>query len=128
MLPVNNTQDTTSRRRIQKFPRIHFHRTNKKAAQFMNRPVSTTTHRTLLSTIIYPLSTLLIGFLLARIGFAQSAASVTTDQSDYPPGSTVYITGTGFGTNEIVTNQVLHIPDTGDNNTSLAHQPRTVTA
>src|SRR5438128_516919 len=67
-------------------------------------------------------------FLLAPAAFAQSAAWVTTDAPDYPPGGTVYITGAGFAPGEIVTNQVLHIPDTGDNNTSPAHQPWTVTA
>src|SRR6266478_3797448 len=71
--------------------------------------------------------------LLAPVSaFAQdttnSTATVTTDQSDYPPGGTVYITGTGFAPGETVTNQVLHIPDTGDNNTSTAHDPWTVTA
>src|SRR6266446_3735300 len=64
----------------------------------------------------------------ATTALAQSAAWVTTDAPDYPPGGTVYITGGGFGTNEIVTCQVLHIPDTGDNNTSTNHQPWTVTA
>src|SRR6266567_3136861 len=57
-----------------------------------------------------------------------STAWVTTDQSDYPPGGTVLITGSGFTPGETVTNQVLHIPDTGDNNTSTAHDPWTVTA
>src|SRR6266849_4649171 len=64
----------------------------------------------------------------ATTALAQSAAWVTTDAPDYPPGSTVYIAGGGFAPGEIVTNQVLHIPDTGDNNTSTAHQPWTVTA
>src|SRR5439155_13866238 len=65
----------------------------------------------------------------ASASFAQtSGPTVSTDQPDYPPGSIVYITGAGFGANEIVTCQVLHIPDTGDNNTSTAHQPWTVVA
>ena len=29
--------------------------------------------------------------------FSANAATVTTDQADYPPGGTVYITGSGFG-------------------------------
>jgi len=57
-----------------------------------------------------------------------SGPTVTTDQSDYPPGGTVYITGSGFAPGETVTNQVLHIPDIADNVTSPAHQPWTVTA
>src|SRR2546426_1078314 len=77
----------------------------------------------LLSAICYLLSPLLCASALA-----QSAAWVTTDAADYPPGGTVYITGGGFTPGETVTNQVLHIPDTGDNNTSTAHQPWTTTA
>ncbi len=76
-----------------------------------------------------------LGVLLAPASaFAQdttnSTATVTTDQSDYPPGGTVYITGAGFQPNETVTNQVLHadpnVPN--DDATSPAHQPWTVTA
>ncbi|HXU77487.1 MAG TPA: hypothetical protein VN794_13020, partial [Methylomirabilota bacterium] len=59
---------------------------------------------------------------------AAFAQSVTTDQGDYPPGGTVYITGAGFAPGESVQCQVLHIPDTGDNNTSFAHLPWTVSA
>src|SRR5213596_861048 len=76
------------------------------------------------SNLVLALTT--FGFALAHT--AASAATVSTDQSDYPPGSTVYITGSGFAGGEIVTNQVLHIPDIGDNNTSPAHQPWTVIA
>src|SRR5438552_5254037 len=61
---------------------------------------------------------------LARV----AAATVTTDKADYQPGATVYITGSGFGHGEPVQCQVLHIPDTGDNNTSSAHLPWSVTA
>src|SRR5947207_2896682 len=63
--------------------------------------------------------------LLAPTAFAQT---VTTDQSDYPPGSTVYITGGGFAPGETVTCQVLHSPTGGDDATSPAHQPWTTTA
>src|SRR5439155_6369053 len=46
----------------------------------------------------------------------------------YPPGATVTITGTGFTPGETVTLQVLHLDTNGDNDTSAAHQPWTVTA
>src|SRR5437762_7349642 len=45
----------------------------------------------------------------AGMATAQAAATVTTDAEDYPPGSTVYITGSDFAPGEIVTNQVLTI-------------------
>src|SRR5438552_8194626 len=51
----------------------------------------------------------LCALLAPASAFAQSAGpTVTTDQSDYPPGSTVLITGAGFASGEIVTCQVLH--------------------
>src|SRR5882724_175604 len=82
-----------------------------------------------LSTLNYPLSTLLLALMLcASRSYAQSAAWVTTDQADYPPGSTVYITGAGFAPGEAVTCQVLHSPTGGDDATSPAHQPWTTTA
>src|SRR5438552_500714 len=65
---------------------------------------------------------------IATIGRAADAPFVTTDQPDYPPGSVVIITGGGFAPGEMVQLQVLHIPDSGDNNTSPAHQPWLVTA
>lgn len=55
-----------------------------------------------------------------------TAQTVTTDQSDYAPGSTVVITGTGFAPNETVQLQVLNVTnptDTGDE-----HTPWNVTA
>ena len=59
---------------------------------------------------------ILLGLALAlqfTAGMAQ-AQTVTTDQADYPPGSTVYITGSGFAAGEIVTNQVLTITQPND--------------
>ncbi|MBS1529799.1 MAG: hypothetical protein JSU01_05800, partial [Bacteroidetes bacterium] len=69
----------------------------------------------------------LLALTSARI-FAQ--ATVQTDKSDYPPGSTVYITGSGFQANEQVTLQVLHTDTTSatEDGSSPAHQPWTVTA
>src|SRR5258708_7897355 len=57
-----------------------------------------------------------------------TAATITTDKSDYPPGATVTITGSGFGSNDTVTVQVLHVLDLYDNDSSAAHQPWTIVA
>jgi hypothetical protein len=54
------------------------------------------------------------------------AQTVQTDKADYPPGSTVIITGNGFQPNESVQLQVINLTnpdDTGDE-----HSPWTVTA
>ncbi len=59
--------------------------------------------------------------------FSQTA-TIATDQPDYAPGSTAYITGTGWQPGETVTLQVLHDPTGGDDSTSPAHQPWTVVA
>src|ERR1043166_9370328 len=59
---------------------------------------------------------------------AQDSAFVTTDQLDYPPGSTVYITGSGFSPGETVQCQVLTLTQPNDDATSPAHQPWTTTA
>src|SRR5688572_4669718 len=40
---------------------------------------------------------------------AQGTATVTTDLEDYPPGSTVIITGSGFLPGETVILQVVHV-------------------
>src|ERR1044071_6188121 len=64
----------------------------------------------------------------ATTAFGQAAAWVTTDAADYPPGRTVYISGGGFAAGETATCEVLHIADSGDNNTSTAHQPWTAVA
>ena len=60
--------------------------------------------------------------------FISSAQTITTDKLDYPPGSTVIISGTGFQANETVQLQVLHIDANGNNSTEPQHQPWTVTA
>jgi hypothetical protein len=60
--------------------------------------------------------------------FAFGQATVTTDLPDYPPGSTVIITGSGFLAGESVKLQVLHYDINGDNDASAAHQPWYVTA
>jgi hypothetical protein len=50
-----------------------------------------------------------IGCIIAGAGSALAQATVTTDQSDYPPGATVNITGTGFWPGETIQLQVLRI-------------------
>ncbi|MDB4904983.1 MAG: C-terminal target protein, partial [Mucilaginibacter sp.] len=68
-------------------------------------------------------------FFVSPHVFSQTTqASVQTDQLDYAPGSTVYITGSGFTANETVTLQILHYGTVGDNLTVAAHQPWTVAA
>ncbi|MBF2709649.1 hypothetical protein, partial [Flavobacterium soyangense] len=71
-----------------------------------------------------------IVFVMANLFFSSAAfgQTVTTDLPDYPPGSTVLITGTGFLANETVNLQVIHILANGDNDTSGAHQPWSITA
>src|SRR5258706_1892879 len=63
--------------------------------------------------------------VLAR---AQGTATLSSDQTDYAPGSTATLTGSGFQAGETVTLQVLHDPTGGDDATSPAHQPWTVAA
>ncbi|MBW8864740.1 MAG: Ig-like domain repeat protein [Verrucomicrobia bacterium] len=52
------------------------------------------------------------------------AQTVTTDQPDYPPGSTVYISGAGFTPGENVQLQVVNLTNPSD--TGDEHQPWTV--
>src|SRR5437867_3948508 len=57
-----------------------------------------------------------LGLLLNVAKAADSTATVTTDQSDYAPGSTAQINGSGFTPGEVVQLQVLHAdgtPSTG---------------
>ncbi|RNI36963.1 hypothetical protein EFY79_09410, partial [Hanamia caeni] len=65
---------------------------------------------------------------LANAGAFSQTATINTDQLDYPPGSTVIITGTGWQPGETVTLQVLHEGETGDNAISGAHAPFTAVA
>ncbi|MDO3628338.1 S-layer family protein, partial [Mucilaginibacter sp. BT774] len=69
-------------------------------------------------------------YFISPYAFSQTTQqpTVQTDQQDYPPGSTVYITGSGFMVNEPVTLQVLHVGEPADDQISTAHQPWTVTA
>ena len=65
---------------------------------------------------------------LTSVNVFSQSATIATDKADYPPGGTVIITGTGFQPGEIVTLEVIHYEANGDNDTSPAHQPWTVTA
>src|SRR6266511_3826987 len=66
-------------------------------------------------------------FLLLALGqSAAVAATVSTDQADYPPGSTAYITGSGFLAGETVQCQVLHAD--GTPSTGADHDPWPVVA
>src|SRR5689334_7275390 len=61
-------------------------------------------------------------FAIALCSFAK-AQTLTTDRGDYPPGSWVTITGTGFTSGEVVTLRVTHNPTGGDDATATDHQP-----
>src|ERR1035437_4942584 len=74
--------------------------------------------------LVIALGLILTSFVSA---FAQTA-TITTDKLDYPPGSVVTITGTGFQHEEPVKLQVLHFDINGDNDTSAAHKPWVVNA
>src|SRR5690348_7949861 len=65
---------------------------------------------------------------VSSLTLSAQTATISTDQSDYAPGSTAIITGSGFQPGETVTLQVLHDPTGGDDATSPAHQPWTVVA
>ncbi len=73
-----------------------------------------------------------VSFLfLVAILFAShysGAQTIQTDQLDYPPGATVYISGEGFQPYELVTLQVTHEGESGDNIDSGAHAPWQVIA
>src|SRR5262249_55141459 len=73
---------------------------------------------------------ILIPAILFLVGWQSvlNAATVFTDQEIYFFPDTVFITGTGFAKDEVVTLQVVHSDGfTGDASTA-AHQPWTVTA
>ncbi|HET7117939.1 MAG TPA: T9SS type A sorting domain-containing protein [Hanamia sp.] len=70
----------------------------------------------------------LFAITLTSVNVFSQSATISTDQPDYAPGSTVIITGNGFQPGETVTLQVLHDPTGGDDAISPAHQPWTVVA
>src|SRR5262245_31014970 len=47
---------------------------------------------------------------LASSAFAQTGPTVVTDLPDYPPGSTVHISGSGFTGSPMVVLEVQHVP------------------
>jgi len=71
-----------------------------------------------------------IATILMCVGNALAQASVITDQMDYPPGSTVYISGAGFQPGETVQVQVLRIDidETPARSTTRGRSRRTPTA
>jgi hypothetical protein len=62
-----------------------------------------------------------VAMIFAGAGSVLAQASVTTDQSDYPPGAIVQITGAGFQAGETVRLQVLNLTDPTD--TGVEHNP-----
>ena len=67
-----------------------------------------------------------VGIILAFASNALAQASVTTDQTDYTPGSTVNITGSGYWPGESVQLQVLNLTNPSENGSE--YEPWTVTA
>src|SRR5437764_1397763 len=67
-------------------------------------------------------------FFITLFSLAASAQTLTTDALDYPPGSTVTITGTGYQANEAVTMRVTHNPTCCDDSSAADHQPWYITA
>jgi hypothetical protein len=59
---------------------------------------------------------------------AQAQATISTDQLDYPPGSTAIITGTGFQPGEEVELHVHHVGEDSLGTDPQYHQPWTVIA
>src|SRR6266571_2703252 len=73
--------------------------------------------------IIFGFSALLVlGLLLARanVAGAASGATITSDQADYQPGSTVTLTGAGWDTGEAVH---IFVNDSVGNTWSLNSNP-----
>src|SRR2546430_11097015 len=69
---------------------------------------------------------LLICAIALGVRLSLAAAQVTTDQTDYAPGTTAFISGSGFAAGELVVLQVLHSDGTtGDGED---HEPWTVQA
>jgi hypothetical protein len=64
----------------------------------------------------------------ATVSFVQAQATLISDQADYPPGSTVTLSGSDFLPGDTVTVQVIPYGVDGENDTSAAHQPWTVVA
>ena len=69
--------------------------------------------------------TMFVALSLLTLGTA-FGQTLTSDQSDYPPGSTATLTGAGFTADELITLQVLHAD--GTPSTGADHQPWTVVA
>jgi len=65
---------------------------------------------------------------IATVSFVQAQATLTSDQADYPPGSTATLMGSDFLPGDTVIVQVFHYGVDGKNDTSAAHQPWTVIA
>src|SRR4051812_37670609 len=72
-----------------------------------------------------------VSFCFATTAKAQtdqtSTATISTDQQDYPPGSTVIISGSGFKAFEDVTLQIKHDEADSMGTDPQYHQPWTVT-
>ncbi len=66
--------------------------------------------------------------LASIVPSSPSGLSLTTDSTDYNPGSTVLISGSGFQSGAVVTLQVVHTSGMFFNDTSVQYQPWNVVA
>jgi hypothetical protein len=81
-----------------------------------------------LRLLMMTISVILFSFI-TNFSFAQTAtATLSSDQEDYPPGSTATLTGSGFAAGETVTLQVLHVGSDPDGTDPQYHEPWTVIA
>src|SRR5262249_20437742 len=62
---------------------------------------------------------------ISPLASAQTPPTVVTDLPDYPPGSTVHITGSGFTGSPVIVLQVEHVPEIPDDQSCdpFAHEP-----
>ena len=67
-------------------------------------------------------------FLFIANSVVGQTATLTTDAEDYPPGSTVTLTGSGFSAGETVTLHVVHADDDPDGTDPQYHEPWTAIA
>src|SRR5436190_3088551 len=74
------------------------------------------------SGVLNSLPAFLFTICLLCLTTIANSQTLTTDQSDYAPGSTVNITGSGFQAGETVMVQVTHNPTCCDDSSSLEHQ------
>jgi hypothetical protein len=91
---------------------------------FIKTPTNSASMATTLRTIIMSFFVTAISLftITASAQSSSDTATVRTDLQDYPPGATVYITGTGFAAGEEVGLQVVHVGSDPDGTDPEHHQ------